>query len=315
MLSLKRLLGTLVLLYTLAVVIPGTLSSATTESNADGNISAEFALSDITLSKIVDSGEKEYLPSVTYPYALNTAVVIQDTEKLSVRFSVAVKSDSESAVSMKPSQVAIMTSAITANGRSSNYVYLPTKIKKDVYEFQLNYDKSFPPQLPGNHELSVVVGSFDSGSTKVKPIYYKMLSQLTLSFTPPEEHTPDYTEDVMEPLPEIKHQFRPEPSYTSPFFSPLFSIAVLMPWSILYIGYQNFKTQFSIRLDTRTMGFIGCLAGFAVLYFLYWTILNIFQLFTLWVPLATMTILTGHQTLKKLAMEKALAINTYVEKK
>ncbi|KAI8979257.1 Oligosaccharyltransferase subunit Ribophorin II-domain-containing protein [Mycotypha africana] len=117
-------------------------------------------------------------------------------------------------------------------------------------------------------------------------------------------------EDIFELQPEIHHMFRPAEKMPPAAFSQLFTLLTLAPWAILALGW--FKLEYTPKKIiseliagpiTRTASiivFLASLISIEVLFYLYWTRLNLFQTLPYLAGLTIITFFTGQRALSAL---------------
>ncbi|KAL7751978.1 hypothetical protein RI367_002506 [Sorochytrium milnesiophthora] len=100
-------------------------------------------------------------------------------------------------------------------------------------------------------------------------------------------------EEALSPKQEILHQFRPEQKSPNPLLPLTGVIAALAPWALLVPLWAVIMKPMRASSIAPSIPFIACLSGFPVLYYLYWTRINLVELLPLWGSLAVITIVAG----------------------
>ncbi|GAB5592374.1 hypothetical protein Unana1_07274 [Umbelopsis nana] len=111
-------------------------------------------------------------------------------------------------------------------------------------------------------------------------------------------------EDQFAVQPEIVHQFRAPEKMPPKLISQFASLVVLAPWIALLagLGYTPAKvisslTQGSVASTVSILSFLGTLAGIEVLFYCYWTHLNLFQTLGYLSVLSVVAFFTGQRAL------------------
>lgn len=103
-------------------------------------------------------------------------------------------------------------------------------------------------------------------------------------------------------LPEIEHIFRPDEKEPSKVIPLAVSALLVAPWlAVLGLWASsgwNLKNLFaSPSLTLYGFGFLGCLVAWVGLFYLYFTVFNLFDLFKFGSPLSVASIILGRQAL------------------
>ncbi|KAJ3124921.1 proteasome regulatory particle base subunit [Nowakowskiella sp. JEL0407] len=116
-------------------------------------------------------------------------------------------------------------------------------------------------------------------------------------------------DEYFELRPEITHTFAPSEKLPPKIISAFFALLVLVPWVgfVGGLGYlkANFNGLFSANGNVvYGSSFIGVLSAWVVLFYLYFTIFNMFQLLAFGFPLSLVTLFVGRQALIVKAEER-----------
>eukprot|EP00158_Paraphelidium_tribonemae_P008120 Partr_v1_DN28479_c0_g1_i1_m41418 putative ribophorin II len=113
--------------------------------------------------------------------------------------------------------------------------------------------------------------------------------------------------DVFEPLPEIHHTFRADSKMPSATISYAFTLIVLAPvlflaysWLKLNANLSRFPSNDPARL-LQSLAFVGSLAAFVYVLFMYWWSLNIFNALYLLTPICGLLVFTTRNAVLAMA--------------
>jgi hypothetical protein len=177
-----------------------------------------------------------------------------------------------------------------------------TFVMKETYSKFILELKAEDILVPGNYPLKL----YAFGTKRKKDIYMD-IGNIEVDFFYAEKQNNAEKEESFEPLPEIKHIFKPA-KVLPPVALPIsFSVLVLLPWVVLIFGWKsiginwsNFPSIFSVQF-LFSSAFLVNLGGVIFIYFLYWTRLNVFEAFSLLTPSCLLLAFLGRQCLTEMA--------------
>ncbi|XP_041361484.1 dolichyl-diphosphooligosaccharide--protein glycosyltransferase subunit 2-like [Gigantopelta aegis] len=170
-----------------------------------------------------------------------------------------------------------------------------------TYKFDLDVGSSAKDfgHLSGKYSMELIVGD-----SVIENPFSWLLADVKLMF-PEGAASEKEAHNQYAKRPEIKHVFREEEKRPPSIISMTFTVLVLLPILILVIIWVKLGANISnFPMSLSAVGFHGCLAGIFLLYYCYWTNLNMFQTLRWLSILAIPTFLFGNRLLSALASKR-----------
>ncbi|XP_003384849.1 PREDICTED: dolichyl-diphosphooligosaccharide--protein glycosyltransferase subunit 2-like [Amphimedon queenslandica] len=256
-------------------------------------------------SAVLDVVEKEQnivLKSINlnYPSLASEVPVADHSAKLKMTFDLVNKADKT-----KVTLHQVFVRLVSDKGEEIFFVATPTDSRSYVFELDVakTAKDSFNHQS-GTYSMTLVVG----GATLQNPVSWD-IGKVTLKFSgTPKVPTTDEHEYRYKARPEIHHKFQDPEKLPPSIVSLTFSGLVLLPLAVLMLLWLILGVNLSNITVSGPWGLIfhiGLISIF-VLYYLFWTQLNMFQTLKFLVPVGGVTVVAGNQMLRKIAKSKSL---------
>ncbi|KAJ3299802.1 proteasome regulatory particle base subunit [Borealophlyctis nickersoniae] len=272
------------LLFLLALLL-GLVAARTKEGRiAVGNVAVTVSGGD---------GSVKSSEQLTFPAKLRTKHEAGPADKLSL----ALKLKDEEGKPLRVHQAFLEVANANQAGGGSSFALEATEtgVYRLTLELKAQSTLDALKHLPGEHHLTLHIGSFTA-----QPISYP-LGTAVFSFQGNPEHG-KFAWDVFDPLPEIEHQFSPDAKTPPRVLSQAFTLLTLVPWIGLTAAYlslgANVRNLFASPSHAIFGGlYLGSLVLFLLLFYLYWTKFNLFQLLGYGSLLGSATAIVGRQAL------------------
>lgn len=252
-----------------------------------------ITISDLTV-RLANSDGPESTQSLVYPTKLKSVLSAEKTDQISISFT--LKGDGKLFTASAPMLVL-----------EHSEMKIPSTLvfeqsSKGSYKIDLNLASTNTQELlkgmPGIWSATVQVGSYNALNVITYP-----LGSLELKVdSKPDFFTQYNQEENFKQHPEITHVMRPDPKMPNVFISQIFALVTVAPWLLLLglwgslgVNINNlFASSSSLIFGS---GFIASLAAWVVLFYLYWTKFNLFELLGYGSVLSLITFIVGRQAL------------------
>ncbi|CAG8784286.1 16052_t:CDS:2, partial [Dentiscutata erythropus] len=249
-----------------------------------------FVLSDVKIAVTTSESVRKLYESIPYPSSFDKPIQLTSGDDFKMIF---VVTDKQTQKGVQPHQ-AFLTLTSEENGNQIPIIVRVRENGKAKVELDM---KSAPNELlssPGNHSLDLIIGAFSHND----PLKYHVG---TLEVDVPIQSSGP-SPVVYGPKPEIHHIFRPDEKLPPIWLSYSFMAIILIPWLFLigawaYIGVNVSLLANAPESALMSLIFLGTLLGIEILFYNYWTHLNIFQTLTWLAGLSIVAFITGQKAL------------------
>lgn len=228
---------------------------------------------------------------VQYPKQTETKLEADYHQKILMKFTLKDKN-------AKSTMVAHQAFVQFISKEKEEIIFVAEPDSSDIYRFDLDiYSKAKEfDYASGVYEVSLIVGD----AVIMNPFVWKV-GEISLTF-PVNPNPPKTAENPFIPKPEIRHLFREQEKRPSSIVSNTFTGLVVVPLLIMFIMWfklganlSNFPFSLSAILFHIGLGAIFVLFG------LFWLKLNMFTTLKYLSIIGTVTFLSGHNLLNRLA--------------
>lgn len=229
---------------------------------------------------------------VQYPKQTETKLEADYHQKILMKFTL---KDKNAKSTMVAHQAFVQ---FVSKEKKEEIIFVAEPDSSDVYRFDLDiYSKAKEfDYASGLYEVSLIIGD----AVIINPFVWKV-GEISLTF-PVNPNPPKPVEDPFVPKPEIRHLFREQEKRPSSIVSNTFTGLVVVPLLIMFIMWfklganlSNFPFSLSAILFHIGLGAIFVLFG------LFWLKLNMFTTLKYLSGIGTVTFLSGHSLLNRLA--------------
>ncbi|RIA97367.1 Dolichyl-diphosphooligosaccharide--protein glycosyltransferase subunit Swp1 [Glomus cerebriforme] len=247
-----------------------------------------FVITDLKLAVTTSDSVRKLTESVVYPSSLDKPIELSQGDNFKIIFTVQDKGTKKG---IQPHQSML----ILSSNQTGNQIPVIVTVR-DGGKARAELDmKSAPEDLlssPGSYSLNLIIGTFSHNN----PIDYHIG---TVNIDVP------YTSSVpikYGPKPEIHHIFKPDQKLPSIIISYSFVIIVLSPWLFLIGAWIRLGVNVSFLIsEPRSLpaiiSFLFTLLAIEILFYNYWTHLNIFQTLSWLSGLSILAFLLGQKAL------------------
>ncbi|CAB4395206.1 Ribophorin II [Rhizophagus irregularis] len=245
-----------------------------------------FVITDLKLAVTTSDSVRKLTESVEYPSSLDKPIELSHGDNLKIIFSLR---DKETKKGIQPHQSMI----ILSSKQTENQIPIIVTVRDNgKARAELNM-LDIPENLfLGNYSLNLIIGTFSHNN----PINYQIG---TVNIDVP------YLSPVLikyGPKPEIHHIFRPDQKLPPTIISYSFVIIVLLPWLFLIGAWIHLGVNISFLTSEPgslpvIISFLFTLLAIEILFYNYWTHLNIFQTLSWLSGLSILAFLSGQKAL------------------
>ncbi|CAI2165442.1 7827_t:CDS:2 [Funneliformis geosporum] len=245
-----------------------------------------FILSDLKLAVTTSEARRKLTESLPYPSSLDKLIELSQGDNLKMIFTIQDKATKRG---IQPHQSLLV---LSSNQTGSQIPILVTVRETGKARAELNL-KTIPGNLfSGNYSLNLIIGTFSHDD----PINYHIGTvkiDIPTTYSAPVKYGPK---------PEIHHIFKPDQKLPPKFLSYSFVVIVLTPWLFLIGAWIQLGVNVSfLTSEPETLpaiiGFLGTLSAIEILFYNYWTHLNIFQTLSWLSGLSALAFFLGQKAL------------------
>ncbi|KAF0455822.1 Ribophorin II [Gigaspora margarita] len=261
----------------------------------------DFVISDVKIAVTTSESVRKLYESIPYPSSFDKPIQLTSGDDFKMIF---VVNDKQTQKGVQPHQ-AFLTLTSEKNGNQIPIIIRVRENGKSKVELDM---KSAPDELlssPGNYSLDLIIGTFSYND----PLKYHVG---TLEIDVPIQSSGP-SPVVYGPKPEIHHIFRPDEKLPPIWLSYSFMAIVLIPWVFLigawaYIGVNVSLLARAPESSLMSILFLGSLLAIEILFYNYWTHLNIFQTLTWLTGLSIVAFITGQKALSDVQKWRSLGL-------
>lgn len=228
---------------------------------------------------------------VQYPKQTETKLEADYHQKILMKFTLKDKN-------AKSTMVAHQAFVQFISKEKEEIIFVAEPDSSDIYRFDLDiYSKAKEfDYASGLYEVSLVVGD----AVIMNPFVWKV-GEISLTF-PVNPNPPKTVENPFIPKPEIRHLFREQEKRPSSIVSNTFTGLVVVPLLIMFIMWFKLGANLSnFPFSVSAILFHTGLGAIFVLFGLFWLKLNMFTTLKYLSIIGTVTFLSGHNLLNRLA--------------
>ncbi|PAA83600.1 hypothetical protein BOX15_Mlig004170g2 [Macrostomum lignano] len=236
---------------------------------------------------------------LTYPAKAKSQLEADSHQRLSAKFQITMSGDN---TPVTVHQAFIRLNHLTAN-KEAIFVAEPDKDKTYKFSVDLATGGKNLDYLSGLYAMELIVGDALIDKSLVWHLADVKLDLPDEANKPGAVATPQETERAaLKPKPEIKHVFRQPDKMAPASIAMGFTILCLAPLAILLILWAYLGANLSgfVTSVPALLFHIG-LAGILILYFFYWSCLNMFETLRYLCLLGVPTFICGNRLLRSLA--------------
>ncbi|CAG8437345.1 6177_t:CDS:2 [Funneliformis mosseae] len=246
-----------------------------------------FIIADIKLAVTNSEAQRKLTESLTYPSSLDKLIELSQGDNLKMIFTI---QDKATKSGIQPHQSLLVLSShqtgsqipilvkVRETGKARAELYLKSPTTRNLFS--------------GNYSLNLIIGTFSHDN----PINYHIGTvkiDIPKTYSAPVKYGPK---------PEIHHIFNPDQKLPPTFLSYSFVVIVLTPWLFLIGAWIHLGVNVSFltsELETlpAIIGFLGTLSAIEILFYNYWTHLNIFQTLSWLSGLSALAFFLGQKAL------------------
>ncbi|CAG8498870.1 6399_t:CDS:2, partial [Cetraspora pellucida] len=249
-----------------------------------------FAISDMKIAITSSESVRKFYESIPYPSSFDKPIQLTTGDDFKMVF---VINDKQTQKGVQPHQ-AFLTLTSEKSGNQIPIIVRVRESGKAKVELDM---KSAPNELlssPGNYSLDLIIGTFSHKD----PLKYHIGTLDVDVPVMPSGPSPV----VYGPKPEIHHIFRPDEKLPPIWLSYSFVVIVVMPWLFLigswtYIGVNVSLLAKEPKSALMSLLFLSSILAIEVVFYNYWTHLNIFQTLSLLTVLSIVAFITGQKAL------------------
>ncbi|CAG8710473.1 8971_t:CDS:2, partial [Ambispora leptoticha] len=251
---------------------------------------SDFIIRDVKLAVTDNEGVRKLSQILEYPSPLSALLKLNRDDNLKMILTIL---DAKTEKPIKPHQV-FLSFKHKENG---SQVALIVQVR-DSGKARIELDmKSAPTELllgPANYEVNLIIGTFSRNNSIKYRIGEAQIDVPEKTLPPP---SPRFG-----PLPEIHHIFGKPERMPPSWLSYGFVLIVFAPWISLIISWSYLNVNLSFLTNApngviSSICFLASLVAIEILFYNYWTHLNIFQTLSWLSGLSLLAFFTGQKAL------------------
>jgi len=256
-------------------------------------VTAKIVVKNVQLGTVEKEQTTGSLRNIQYPGKM-TAFKADRQQRIVMKFQI---EDQTSGSLITPHQTFVR---FEHRATGQDIVFVAEADRASTYKFEVDLSVAGKDQFHSNsglYSISLIVGD----ATISNPIFWNF-SDVTLKLGEEAGKSQSAMETLYTQKPEIRHMFR-EPERRPPtVVSQAFTVAVIIPLVFLLIGWKSVGANLNgMSFAPKNLIFHVGLGGIFVLYYLFWTKLNMFVTVQYLFGLGAVTFVFGNLVLSEMA--------------